>query len=145
MQKAMDMTRPGHRILPHTADVILAAWAPTFEECLAEAVAALTDGYADTSGRPLLDRHGFRLPARSVEQALVLLLEEALYVLDVDGGAVTATHLETFDGTQLSGWFEVADVDDTALVGSVPKGVAMSGLHIGRSDGGWRCTVTIDV
>lgn len=141
-------TLAGHRTLPHTADLIVEAWAPTRAGCLAEAVAALTDSYADTSHAEPTRRHGFRLAAATDEQALVALLDEALYVLDALGAVPVETHLDPLDppgNAELTGWFALVDVDRVGLVGSVPKGVALSGLSLRHLDGGWHCTATVDV
>ena len=140
-----DATRAGHRTLPHTADLIVEAWAPTRAGCLAEAVAALTDSYADTSHAEPTRRHGFRLAAATDEQALVALLDEALYVLDALGAVPVETHLDTPGDAELSGWFALVDVDRVTLIGSVPKGVALSGLSLRHLDGRWHCTATVDV
>ncbi|MEU6969505.1 archease [Kitasatospora aureofaciens] len=43
-------SRSGHRAVPHTADLRLVAWAPTAEGCVREAVRAVVEGFADTSG-----------------------------------------------------------------------------------------------
>jgi SHS2 domain-containing protein len=40
----------GYRLLPHTADVVVQAWAPTRAACLAEAVRGLVAVFADTAG-----------------------------------------------------------------------------------------------
>ena len=40
------MSGRGHRTVPHTADLRVEAWAPTREECLAEAVRGLVDSFA---------------------------------------------------------------------------------------------------
>jgi SHS2 domain-containing protein len=37
--------------MPHTADLRIEAWAPTREECLAEAVRSLVDSFAVVAGR----------------------------------------------------------------------------------------------
>ncbi len=138
-------TRAGHRTLPHTADLIIEAWAPTRAECLAEAVAALTDSYADTAHTPPARRHVFRLAAATDEQALLVLLDEALYVLDALGAVPVETHLDSGGDTELTGWFALVDVDEVELVGSVPKGIALSGLSLRCGDGGWHCSATVDV
>lgn len=135
----------GHRTAPHTADLILQAWGPTFQECLGQLVAALSGSYAETSGAPVSRRHEFRFVSADDERTVVALLEEALYVLDVLGAVAVGTHLEPSVGHTVSGWFELVDVEHVELVGSVPKGVARSGLTVDRSDGQWRCTVMIDV
>lgn len=141
----LDRTTAGHRTVPHTADLILEAWAPTVEQCLAEAVAALTDSCADTSNALPTGRHTFRLAAGSDEQTLVAVLEEVLYVLDAHGQVPVTTHLEAMNGSGLSGWFDVISVTETPLIGSAPKGIARSGLSIHPDAGGWRCTATVDV
>jgi len=131
--------------VPHTADIIVEAWAPTREQCLAEAVAALTESCADTSNVVPTSRHTFRLAADSDEQTLVAVLEEVLYVLDAHGQVPVTTHLDSMNGTELSGWFDVASVSEIPLIGSAPKGIALSGLSVHPVDGGWRCTATVDV
>lgn len=142
-----DAIRAGHRTLPHTADLIVEAWAPTRAGCLAEAVAALTDSYADTSHAEPTRRHAFRLAAPTDEQALVALLDEALYVLDALGAVPVETHLDPLDPpvAELTGWFALANLDRVGLVGSVPKGVALSGLSLRYLNGRWHCTATVDV
>ena len=42
----------GHRTVPHTADLRIEAWAPTREECLAEAVRGLVDSFAVVAPQP---------------------------------------------------------------------------------------------
>lgn len=144
MRIGEDANRAGHHTLPHTADVILKAWAPTRADCLVEAVAALTESFADTSHVAPTRWHAFRLAAATDEQALVSLLEEALYVLDARCGADRDTSRRAAD-EEVTGRFALADVARVELVGSVPKGVALSGLSIGEVDGAWHCTVTVDV
>jgi len=139
-----DRSGAGHRTAPHTADVIIEAWAPTRERCLVEAVAALTEGCADTSHAVPTGKHAFRLAAGSDAQALVALLEEVLYVLDAHGQVPVTTRL-TVDESGLSGWFDVVDVSAVPTIGSAPKGIALSELAFDDVDGGWRCTVTVDV
>ncbi|SCE66445.1 Archease protein family (MTH1598/TM1083) [Micromonospora haikouensis] len=40
----------GRRSVAHTADVRIEAWAPDREGCVAEAVAAMVETFADTTG-----------------------------------------------------------------------------------------------
>lgn len=135
----------GHRSRPHTADLIIEAWAPTWEGCLVEAVAAVTDSYADTTRADTTGRHEFHFTTASTEQALVSLLDEVIYLVDARGAVVVGTHLEPIRDSTVTGWFDLTDVDTTALIGSVPKGIALSGLQVRRTAGGWRCTATVDV
>ena len=140
----VDRAGTGHRTVPHTADLIIEAWAPTRERCLAEAVAALTDSCADTSRAAPTGKHAFRLGAGSDEQLLVAVLEEVLYVLDAHDQVPVTTHLAA-DGAGLSGWFDVVDVHEIPTIGSAPKGIAWSGLTFDDADGRWCCRVTVDV
>jgi SHS2 domain-containing protein len=135
----------GHEALPHTADVILEAWAPSLDECVAEAVIALVDSFVDVPEAPEQTSHTFVAPAGTAEATLVTVLEEALYVLDMLGKVPVATTVDSAITGQVSGSFALADVADDDLKGSVPKGVSLSGLVIGETDGRWRCRFTVDV
>lgn len=144
--KQVAATAVGHRVVPHTADTIVEAWAPSREQCLAEAVAALAESCADLVGARPTGRHTFSVTAGSDEQTLVAVLEEVLYVLDVRGEVPVATHLDAApDGTELTGWFDVVGIERLRHHGSAPKGIALSGIFLGRTDDGWRCAVTVDV
>jgi SHS2 domain-containing protein len=135
----------GHRALPHTADVILEAWAPTREGCIVEAVAALVASFVDTAHLHESAAHPFRIPVSTDEGALVTVLEEALYVLDMSGQVPLDTTIAGVTGGSVHGSFTLADVGDGELMGSVPKGVSLSGLVFGRVDEHWRCRFTVDV
>ena len=75
----------GHRIVPHTADLRVEAWAPTRESCLAEAVQGLVDGFAVvTAARPRRTAER-RFIAGSDEDLLVAVIDEVIYWLDTDG------------------------------------------------------------
>lgn len=130
--------------MPHTADIIVEAWAPTRELCLAEAVKGLTTSYADTSTAVPSARHTFRIVATTEEQTLAFVLDEALYVLDALGEVPIEAHFDTAPG-ELHGRFELAPVGEVELVGSVPKGIALSGLTMVSEDGLWRAVATVDV
>jgi SHS2 domain-containing protein len=138
-------TDTGHRSRPHTADVIIEAWAPTLERCLAEAVAAFTDCFADTSRAAPAGRHEIQIDAHSPDEALAAVLNEALYVLDASGVVVIGTHLQPPCDSILTGWFDLADADNAELIGSVPKGIALSGLHAVPTGDGWLCRAMVDV
>lgn len=43
-----DIDSRGHRVRAHAAETVLEAWAPTKDECVAEAVHALVDSFADS-------------------------------------------------------------------------------------------------
>ncbi len=134
----------GHRLAPHTADLRLEAWAPTREQCLTEAVAALVDSFLD---RPIPQPdHAVEwdLPADRAENLLVRLLEEVIYQIDVFGRVPIATRISaTPHGLHVR--FDTADLETAVPAGPVPKAVALHELWFTPDPGGWRCAVTIDV
>lgn len=137
--------RAGHRVLPHTADVILEAWAPTCEECIAEAVAALVDSFLDVSQARPAGTHSFSASVTTCQAALVTVLEEVLYILDMRGQVPVTTTVAECGSGRVSGSFTLVDVTDRALDGSTPKGISLSGLVFHETDGRWSCTCTVDV
>jgi SHS2 domain-containing protein len=142
-----DLPQPpsGHRALPHTADVILEAWAPSREACIAEAVTGLVDTFVDVSQSRATATHVFRIPVSTDPAALVSVLEEALYVLDMNGQVPIATSISDTDEGVMEGSFTLVDAGDSELKGSVPKGISLSGLEFTSEAGRWHCRVTVDV
>lgn len=134
----------GHRSLPHTADIRIQAWAPTEHECLAEAVAALVNAFADTSGATAQHVLHAELTADTAEDALVAVLDEVIYLLDTQG--VIPLHADVEPGA--SGprlRMSVAPAREVDLTGAAPKAVTLHNLQMARTEQGWSCTATIDV
>jgi SHS2 domain-containing protein len=138
-------TARGHASLPHTADVRIEAWARTPEECYEEAVAAFVDIFADvthtSAGRP----RPFHVGPGSPELLLILLLDEVLLAVDVEGLVPRSVHVERPGRDNLDGLLSLVPVDEVQVVGSVAKGVSHEGLLFGTRDGSWRCQATVDV
>ncbi len=134
----------GHRSLPHTADVIVEAWADTRERCLGEAVAALVDSVADTGGAPSTSEHRFHLAPAPDADLLLGVLDEAIYLIDIAEAVPVRTYVEP-DGGGLTVVFGLAELDATEQTGSAPKGVSLSGLQLTRADGQWRARAVVDV
>lgn len=142
-----DTTGQGHRLLPHTADVRLEAWAPTREGCLAEAVRALAETFVDRTTPAPTTSMPVTLAATTDIDLLVALLEEALYATDVLGLVPLDAHLaiSPADGA-LTGHVDAARVEDLVQTGSAPKAVTRWDLRFGPDEVGvWRCLVTLDV
>lgn len=134
----------GHRIVPHTADLIIEAWAPSRNECYEEAVLALVESFADRPDVPATEPIEFELDPADDEELLVSLLEEAVYVIDVVGVPVSVMVEETEDGA-LAGTFDVARFEQITQTGPMPKAVTRHELAF-RLDGDvWRARATIDV
>lgn len=139
------MADQGHRALPHTADVIVEAWAPSRAECVAEAVRALVGSFADASDVAATRPLPVTLDPADDESLLVAALEEAIYVVDALGVVPVSVELEDAEDGGIAGFFDVADVSLVRGVGALPKAVAYTDLRFARDGGAWRCRVTIDV
>lgn len=131
----------GHRALAHTADTIVEAWGPDLAACLEEAVLALVEGFADTTGAEPTSEALLEFDAAAPEDALVAVLEEVIYLLDVRGALPVTVRVD--GGRAVLG---LAPLDAVEPVGPQPKAVALSGLACAPDpDGTWRARATIDV
>ncbi|MEU6014319.1 archease [Streptomyces sp. NPDC047515] len=135
--------------MPHTADMRVEAWSPTAAGCIGEAVRAMVEGFADTSGAAVAGDHEHVITAESDEDLLVSVLEEVVYRMDAHGeipfdvevGAIRPAA----DGRCLSVRFRMADAGTAVAVGAVPKAVSLHDLQMRGGPGGWTCRVTLDV
>ena len=141
----MVATEAGHRELPHTADEIVEAWGPTRTACLTEAVHGLVACFADVTDACPTGEHPIDLPGTADDLLLVDLLEEVVYLLDARGEVPVVANLVQPAAGGLTGTFRTAPVHAVAVAGPAPKGIAHSGLWIGRQQGQWRCRFTVDV
>lgn len=135
----------GYRLLPHAAHVMVSAWAPTVEGCLAQAVRAAVSSFATVRTTRPQRMVAFACDPGPEPQLLVDLLEEAIYVMDAyDAVPVQVAVARTGDGG-LVGEFGVAARSDVEQVGPPPRAVSRHGLRFARDDETWRCQVAIDV
>ena len=135
----------GHRSVPHTADVIIEAWAPTFGGCVEEAVLALVEQFAEpVEGVEPVSRE-LAVDATGRAGALIGVLEEAIFVTEVEGMVPVGLSVDRAGATGVRGRLSVVAVGDAVQIGSVPKAVSWRELEVMRSSSGWRCRVTIDV
>lgn len=135
----------GHRLLPHTADVLLAAWAPTVEECLAEAVRGLVAIFADVRTARSQRLVPFAGDPGPESELLVQLLEEVIYLLDAeDVVPVQVAVARTAEGGVV-GEFAVTQRSHVTVIGPAPKAVTRHGLRFARDESVWRCEVIVDV
>jgi SHS2 domain-containing protein len=135
----------GYRLLPHTADVVVEAWAPTRAACLAEAVRGLVAVFADTAGVVASRSVAFTLGPAADEELLVRLLEEVIYLVEVDGVVPVDVRVELTPDGGLRGRLDVAPLAPAMVIGPAPKAVAWHELSLVPEGGGWRCRVTVDV
>lgn len=135
----------GHRLVPHTADCIIEAWAPDRVSCLVEALTALVEEFAEVPDAPAVRLLPLRTESIGAEDALVSLLEEVVYVVDAFSLVPVRFHLaETEDGG-VTGDMEVVPVGEARICGPVPKGVSFHELSVAGDQDGWRCRVLVDV
>lgn len=139
------MEASGHRLLPHTADVIVEAWGPTRDACLRHAVLGLVETFADVHEVTASASVPLAFPPDSGENLVVALLEEVLYLLDAGNQVpVDVTIAAAADGG-LHGEFLVVPATAVDQHGAVPKAITHYGLELGQNAGTWRCRVTVDV
>jgi SHS2 domain-containing protein len=135
----------GYRLAPHTADLVIEAWAPTRDRCLEEAARGLVASFADVTGT-IAERTVRSVgTARTDTEILVWLLEEVIYLLDTQDAVSISTVVKRAADGSVAGEFEVVDRTAVQPVGATPKAVTRHGLGFGEQAGVWRCTVTIDV
>lgn len=136
----------GHRVAPHTADVIVEGWADTAVACLEEAARALIGTFADVADVVPTDTVPVMFDlAPDDEETLVAVLEEIVYMVDALGVVPVDVALEETEDGGVAGYFETAPADQVARTGAAPKGVSRSELALHHDRGRWTCRAVIDV
>jgi SHS2 domain-containing protein len=135
----------GHRVVPHTADLIIEAWAPTRIECVEEAVRALVDAFARVAEGAVTELVPVEFERNGDEGLLVSLLEEVIYVVDVLEGIPANVVLDETEDGGVAGFIELAPLEEVEIHGATPKGVSLSDLSFTHDRVQWRCRATIDV
>jgi SHS2 domain-containing protein len=126
--------------------VIVSAWAPTVDDCLAEAALGLVSCFADL-GREAPQRVvGFACDPGPEPELLVELLDEVVYVVETQEAVPAQVSVAHTPEGGLVGEFGMVDLSTVELIGPAPKAVTRHGLRFERGDDGtWRCEVVIDV
>jgi SHS2 domain-containing protein len=136
----------GHRTVPHTADLRIEAWAPTREECMAEAVRGLVGSFAVVAGRQPYRRVGRQMTARSDEDLLVAVMDEVIYRLDADGEIPVSVAVRPAPEGGVAVSFALVPVAGAEITGAAPKAASLHELRCAPdAAGGWSCQVTVDV
>ncbi|WP_026454196.1 archease [Saccharomonospora iraqiensis] len=141
----------GHRTVPHPADLRIEAWAPTRAECLAEAVSALVDSFADVTevGDHADTGAGWEvtseLTAASDADLLAAVLDEVIYRLDVADLVPTAAGIAEEHADRVRLRLRGVGTDAVEFTGAIPKAVALSDLVLTRTGDGWTAAATVDV
>ncbi|EFE65441.1 MULTISPECIES: archease [Streptomyces] len=133
----------GHRTVPQEDDVRIEVWAESRESCLAEAVAAVVECFADVSGVRPTGVGRIRLDEASDDDLLAALLDEILHRLRVHGQVPVDVEADEAEGG-LDVRLAVAGLADVRVTGALPTAVAWEELRIGPGPYGWSCAVTVD-
>lgn len=134
----------GHRLVPHTADLRVEAWAPTRDECIAETVLGSVRSFVDTTAAASPADRTSRVVATTDADLLVAVLDEVIYLMDITAQVPVSVALRPFEGgAEVT--FGMVDARPLPQVGAVPKAVSLHGLRLSRGDAGWSSSVTLDV
>jgi SHS2 domain-containing protein len=135
----------GHRTVPHTADRRVEAWAPSRQECLAEALRGLIDSFADVTSTPLERTTERPVLAASDADVLAAAAEEIIYMLDAEGQIPVDVQVRPVTGGIVL-VLALAAADAVEITGAVPKAVSFHGLRC-EPDGAdrWSASLVIDV
>jgi len=140
----VEHTGRGHRLVPHTADLRIEAWGSTREDCVAEAVLGAVESFVDTTETDAAVACERLVEAATDEDLLVAVLDELIYLMDTTGQVPAGVVVVPCDvGAEVR--FAMVDAERLPQVGAVPKAVSLHELSIIRDDGGWACSVTLDV
>lgn len=145
----------GHRLLPHTADVGLQAWAPDLPDVFEEAAGALAELAADIApGTPLRDPEPIELDAADPAGLAYAWLNELIGLADRSGEALLKVEVERVDAHEGRGraawrmrgcaWFVPLDGRDARRRLDV-KSATYHRLAVARAADGWTLTAYLDV
>jgi phage shock protein A len=136
----------GHRSVPHTADLRIEAWAPTREECLAEAARGLVDSFAVVAAARPRRTAERRFIAGSDEDLLVAIIDEVIYRLDADGEIPVTVDVRAAPGGGVVLSMQLAGMGEAEITGAAPKAASLHDLRCAPGPAGrWSCGITIDV
>ncbi len=136
----------GHRTVPHTADLRIEAWAPSREECLAEAARGLVDSFAVVRGLPPRSRVRRHMAARLDEDLLVAVIDEIIYRLDADSEIPVSVAVRRAPDGGVVVFFALVPVTEAEIIGAIPKAASLHDLRCAPDAAGrWSCAVTVDV
>lgn len=134
----------GHRSVPHTGDLRVEAWAPTREECVAEAVRGVVGSFAELPAGASRVTRECVVPAEDDDLLLAAVLEEVIYRMDTADELPVDVEVEPEPGGARVR-FGMAGGSTATQTGAVPKAVALHGLRLAQDSHGWACRVTLDV
>lgn len=134
----------GHRILSHTADVMIEAWAPTRMGCFEQAARGLIEAFVALRDVPATEPIAVGIDANTDDEMLAALLDEIVFLAEVSGAIPVHLTLEESEDGGLAGVFDVVPIGELEVVGPAPKSISYAG-DVVRADDAWRCRVVADI
>jgi SHS2 domain-containing protein len=139
------VTRPRHRLLPHTADLCVEVRADDLPSLLAGAAGALFSLLTDRRRVRRKERKMLAVPAAPPDEQLYLLLRQALLLLSTERFLARSAGATMDAGTVnvvLEG--EAADPSRHEVYREI-KAVTWHALSVGRDAEGWTARFIVDV
>jgi SHS2 domain-containing protein len=136
---------PRYRILPHTADIGIAAGGATLEEAFANAAFGMFDLMFDLSAVEEAAECRVEAEGDTPGELLVAWLSALLAEAEIRGLAFDRFRVEEIGGGRLRGWAVGASSGALELRGPPVKAVTYHDLAVEEVPGGWEARVIFDV
>jgi len=140
----VDASTAGHRVRPLTVASVIEAWGPDQASCVSEALCGLVESFAEVPDAAATRILPLNAAPGGPQDALVSLLEDVIYALDVFSVVPVRFHLAETEVGGITGDMEVVPDTEVRLLGPIPKAVAYHELSIARVERGWWCHVLVE-
>lgn len=137
------MMGAGHRSVPRTTR--FEAWAPNRDQCLAEAVLAMIEGFADTTLATGIAETQIWIEPADDDDQLARLLDEVIHRLHADSVLPIDLEVSEPQGGGLDVRLVVAPLRDVHLTGPLPEGILLPEVSMRRLGGRWHATFAMAV
>ncbi len=137
------MSGAGHRSVPHTAR--FEAWAPNRDQCLAEAVLALIEGFADTTHATASAETQIWIDPADDDDQLARLLSEIIHRLHTDSVLPVDLEISEPQNDGLDVRLAAVSLHDVRLTGPLPKEILLPQVSMRRTGGLWHATFAVAV
>lgn len=137
------MIGAGHRAVPHTARY--EAWAPNRDQCLAEAVLALVEGFADTTQASVTGETQIWIDPADDDDQLAHLLAEIIRRLHTDSALPVDLEISEPQNDGLDVRLAVVSLSGIRLTGPLPEEIPLPEVSMRRLGGLWHATFAVAV
>lgn len=129
-------------LVEHTGELEMRLVAPTLEALYAEGLRGLAAEVSEAALEDGRERRPVEIAASGPDTLLADVLNEAIYLMDVDGFVATGLEVQRLEGATLRG--TMTGVRDPGLR-PLAKAATYHGLAVRRSREGWEGRVVLDV